>query len=49
MMYSSSVPVSVPTWNRQQHTDFLDESEDVSLEFVLIYHILLYISENGYL
>ncbi|XP_060568962.1 uncharacterized protein LOC132727450 [Ruditapes philippinarum] len=30
MMYSSSVPVSVPTWNRQQHTDFLDESEDLT-------------------
>ncbi|XP_053384489.1 uncharacterized protein LOC123536750 [Mercenaria mercenaria] len=30
MMYSSSVPVSVPAWNRQHRTDFLDESEDLT-------------------
>lgn len=30
LTYSSSVPISVPTWNRSQRSDFLDETEDLT-------------------
>ncbi|KAL4224992.1 hypothetical protein ACF0H5_015687 [Mactra antiquata] len=30
LTYSTSVPISVPTWSSMQKTDFLDESEDLT-------------------